>query len=153
MKLQLPLLVATTLLLGAVSAPASSEALADNSLIVGPVSLPASSTEPSGAVVDPITVLQTVVAVGINARDILDAVSDALWADWYCQFADGTVAYNQFRFYRNGMDVAMYFAGHPGSHDCDARYQDPNGNVGTFCTQYAREFAWAHGGIVAIGTY
>jgi hypothetical protein len=69
-----------------------------------------------------------------------------MWQLWYCQYADGTIVYNEFRFYRTTADVYMYFTGRPGSHDCDAWSE-----YGQFCTREAMQFARQHGGIVGVG--
>ena len=74
-----------------------------------------------------------------------------VWPLWYCRFADGTIVYNKFRFYRDGAAVSRYFTGRPDSHDCDAWYMDGRGRRVRFCTTDAEAFARAHGGIVSIG--
>ncbi|MCC6669428.1 MAG: hypothetical protein IT458_00085 [Planctomycetes bacterium] len=74
------------------------------------------------------------------------------WVRWSVRYADGTVVYNKFRFYRDAKVVLEYFTGRSPSPDADAyvilrgkkvhiRY-DRNG---------AREMVRRHGKIVGIG--
>ncbi len=102
----------------------------------------------------------TVLAVVMSARQLLGKDIDPrqfannidklvrggnVWPMWVCQYADGTLVYNKFRWYRDAAAVLRYFTGRPDEHDCDARvfkrYE--------WCTQYAAQFAAQHGGIVS----
>ena len=75
-----------------------------------------------------------------------------IWHDWYCQYADGVIVHNDFRWYRTSDDVWNYFVGYPNKHDCDATITDSRGRrIGKFCTRDAEAFARAHGGIVYVG--
>jgi hypothetical protein len=69
-----------------------------------------------------------------------------IWPMWTCTYADGTVVYNKFRWYRDAQKVTLYFIGQPDSHDRDAYYYW-NGRKVRWDTRFAVEFARQHGGI------
>jgi cephalosporin hydroxylase len=95
------------------------------------------------------------IAAGRTVAQVLEelrAYRRVVWHDWYCQYADGTIVHNDFRWYRTTDDVWNYFVGYPNSHDCDATVTDQFGRrLGKFCTRQAAAFARAHGGIVYVG--
>lgn len=43
-----------------------------------------------------------------------------IWPMWFVRYADGTVVYNKFRFYRNSRDVLEYWVGRSPRPDTDA---------------------------------
>jgi len=82
----------------------------------------------------------------------LNRYRSVIWHDWYCQYADGTLVHNDFRWYRSSTDVWNYFVGRPNKHDCDATVTDAQKRrLGKFNTRNAEAFALAHGGIVFVG--
>jgi hypothetical protein len=83
------------------------------------------------------------------AKNLHYVAQGNIWPMWTCQYADGTVVYNKFRWYRDGAAVTRYFVGQPDSHDCDA-YVMAGGRKYRWCTQNAASFARQHGGIVCI---
>ena len=75
---------------------------------------------------------------------------DHTW--WYCRYQDGFTTWNNFRSYRDVNNVWNYFA--MGRGDCDAKYQDQNGNWQHVCYQsslQAENYVRYHGKIVDIG--
>jgi hypothetical protein len=111
------------------------------------------------AAADPATILAVISAARTLFSDQIDLRALAknmhylaegnIWPMWACQYADGTIVYNKFRWYRDGAAVANYFIGNPGSHDCDAFFYQGRSKV-RWCTQEAASFAQRHGRIVNI---
>lgn len=93
-------------------------------------------------------------AAGIRPQDLANNIDHLLrtgnvWPMWVCEYADGTVVHNKFRYYRDAEAVTRYFFGEPDRHDRDAFY-DLGGRRYRWDTRWARQFAMQHGGVVSI---
>ncbi|HKE00865.1 MAG TPA: serine/threonine-protein kinase [Planctomycetota bacterium] len=74
-----------------------------------------------------------------------------MWRWWRCVYADGSVVYNRFRFYRGLADATVYFHGLALEPDCDA-FEIVGNERRAVCysTTAAQELERKHGSIVRI---
>ena len=136
-------------------------------LLALPAPTPALACAPAlpaavAAAYDP-TVIAAAIAVIKNAPDLINQAIDwkqnlerlvkgGLWPRWFVKYADGTVVYNRFRFYRTPKVVIEYFTGRSPSPDRDAYMVVRGNNVHIYYDRNgAREMVRKHGKIVDFG--